>query len=339
MLILRIAKVILTRKRYSQALACTTLCVLFSVFVYLVLCIKREEIKCYSDQSISVGEYVLETVITSADIKSNYRDHNYEKSSTVLLTGKKKDSRIVSLIHANALKMENRTKGYDIQIPEPGIIEKMQYFLVLQIEEDKENQGSAVIITNRGWQVNSDILYLFSSKIDLEVKTNIKSFFLQDTCFNMIKIQCTEESIPEILKILWHINNMYHHSLGTYFYWVHKEKAIFLSSLVPLVIITGTLLLFLEIITGGDFNSRIGKEKVFIIFAVCAAPGVAPLFAGLKYCEVFFLYSILVFVHFPMGFALAATKIGLFIYWTSFSRGKRLYYLHRLSPNQNGTEK
>ncbi|KAI5186086.1 hypothetical protein NEHOM01_1268 [Nematocida homosporus] len=325
MLILTLGRFVLSNKRYTNLAIVSVFFVLVALLSLSISQIKKEEIPCHSDQSIKTGEYEKETISLSQQRLTKYRDPDYEKYNTILFTGRPKDAWLISHIHQNVLEMPNRTKGYDIQVPEPSPLERLEYFLVIKIEESSTPQ---VTIINKGWQVNSDVLSLFTNKMDFSAKTTIRSFVFPDVVFNQLTVQCDQESIANLLDVLWNINNLYSHSLGVYFYWVVGDKAFFLSSMAPLVIVLGLLLLFIELIAGGSFQPTIVKDRAYILLIPFLAPGLSLWFGLMEPFDLFILYSLLVLLHFPTALILASIKIAWFGYWLILSRG-RICFIHK----------
>jgi len=307
MLLLKIARYVLSSERNIDHLKHLLFGALVLLLSVMVCKVKYEDIKCFSEQSIKAGEYVPDEIDTNVEEIRRFRDVEHEKYNSVLLVGDVEASYLVSQIHKNARELPNRTKGYDVCVPPPAFFEKMQYFLVVHVEKSEE---SSVVLRNRGWQVNSDILSLFKNRLKLVAKSDFTSFFLPNLVFNEIAIATNENEMEKPLGAFWNINNLYSHSLGVYFYWVVGEKAVFLSSNALLVILAGVLLLFLEFASGGRFECRLWGEKLPALLCSLLSPGASLLLRDLSFFECFILYFILVVTNFCAGAALAGAKIA-----------------------------
>ncbi|KAI5173235.1 hypothetical protein NEFER03_2187 [Nematocida sp. LUAm3] len=321
MLIITIGKALFSKERYFNVLLRGTFIALLGAFGYLMWSVRLKTIECFSEQGIKSGTYQKDAIHLDVPTFSTYRDHEYHKGQSILLCGKPENMKLISQIHANALEIENRTKGYDVSIPAPSFKDQIEYFLVIEVEEREEG---TIILENKGWQVNSDILALFMNKMLLETRTSFKSFFVPRYSFNYVHIGINSKDINEVLDVLWNINNMYSHSLGLYFYWAIGEQAIFLSSVVPLVVVIGLFLLFTEAVTGGSFEASLFKEKLPLLLVPFASPGVSLCLLHLGYFDAFILYCLLVPMHFFVAIIFGCSKILLFLYWFFSVQGEPL---------------
>ncbi|OAG31423.1 hypothetical protein NEDG_01950 [Nematocida displodere] len=276
--------------------------------------VKLEEIECFTDQSIKVGHYTKRVIAERSERRKTYRDPAYPLYNTVLLTGSEVSLGLISQIHLNACQMENRTKGYDVQVPSPGAFERLKYFLVVEVEEKDEAE---VVVVNRGWQVNSDVLSMFARKMDLRVDRCWWSLVVQDRVFNHLKVTCNEKTLGRVLDAFWNINNLYSHSLGVYFYWVVGQKALFLSSIVPLVLVSGILLIAMEYATGGSFDVAVCSKLCSFLGMAYVAPVSVLFFWKLSYFESLVIYAMLIPLHFPVALMLVAQKLLQFMFGIS----------------------
>ncbi|KAI5192073.1 hypothetical protein NECID01_1782 [Nematocida sp. AWRm77] len=310
MIILSIGKYLLGCPKRAKRIEHSAGALLFGALVYLLWNVRLEEIKCFSGQFIKAGEYTPRQIDADVEPVLVQRSTEHGAHNTILLTGDASCAQLVSQIHKNALGMKNCTKGYSVHIPSPGALEKAQHFLVIKV---KRGESSRVLFTNKGWQVNSDILAMFMSKMEFFSRTSALSFLFPNKVFNEITIETNEEEVGKVLDVLWNINNLYSHSLGVYFYWVVGDKAVFLSSNVLLVILLGVTLVFLEVHSRGTFQNRLfsSKAHVFSLSVVC--PGSAFFFFwGLTFFEQFILYWIVLLLVFPVALLLAGGSIALF---------------------------
>ncbi|KAI5180020.1 hypothetical protein NEOKW01_0349 [Nematocida sp. AWRm80] len=324
MLILDLFKVLVTKDKYRHFSIYLGFFGILSGIVYFVSQVSLENIKCFSDQSIRAGRYTKENIELEAPMITYYRDPDYNIYSSVLLTGTHKNTKLISQLHQNLLGMENRTKGYDIQIPLPSISTILEYFLVVEVDE---MDIPTVILQNRGWQVNSDILALFKNKLEFQSESSLGSFVFPSTLFNKIKIGITEDTIDSALDVFWNINNLYSHSLGVYFYWIVGDKAIFMSSIVPLVILLPLFLVIGEFVSGGSFQARIFTSRIFFLLSciLCPISSLVLQFSMTPF-EVSLIYCIIVSIHFPIAILLGISK-GLMVLFSMIGRpsGKRFY--------------
>lgn len=310
MLILRIFHLALHSKKAFQATTGGTLVALSIYLFWLILHIRPQEIPCHSDQLIKHAEYSIHCAKGSTDTTKEYRDSEYDEYNSILLTGNSDVAHIIGKIHKTAQEMKNRTKGYDIKIGKCPSREMIKYFLVLEIE--KTDEETVVYVKNRGWQANSDVFSIFCDRLPISDAKRKSVFGLIDIVFNKISLGVNEEGIEPVLGVLHNIHNLYSHSLGVYFYWMVEEKAIFLCSNVLLVLLIGVFLIFLEFITGGDFDIGIFRPANIpsFILLVCNAAFIDSI--CLSFFETFFIYCVLVPLHFPLALVLGGSRIIFF---------------------------
>lgn len=312
MIIVRVAKYFLSSPKWMDRAVRGALVLLAGAAMVLLWGVKLETIPCHSEQSIKLGGYTAEAVELKVEPRVSHLDPDYDRHNTILLTGQPANARLIAQIHQNALKMKTRTKGYSIELPAPGRLARAQYFLVLEISA---GPSTRVVLENRGWQPNSDVLALFINKLDVVSSTSWRSLFFPSKGFNEIAIETNEKEIDKVLDVLWHINNLYSHSLGVYFYWVVGSQAVFLSGQVLLVLALAGCLVLLELAAGGDFRVRLFSTKLPLLVAALVCPGSALLFRGLTFFERFVLYWLLLPLVFPVALALAGEALLLQCCW------------------------
>lgn len=241
--------------------------------------------------------------------------------NTILLTGADTPAvrDILEAIRKKALGLPNRTKECVIKVPRPKSV--LGYFLVLEVEASDD--GPVLVVENRGWMPNSDVLALFAERMRITTRSPVSGLIWTRPFFNSVIIQCRKDALEEVEEALWCLNNMYSHLLGEYFYWVIRGRAVFLSSLAPLLVVIGALLLFSgcffgEGSNGGSFfctekNTR-AAAGMCLIACVCCFPFVLlviPFFLDLPYLDAFVFFSVMVPIHFPVAIVFGLVSLGI----------------------------